>query len=137
MRPPGSSASRPRAVDRPVGEARYGRMFPELNGLGTDPGVLRRAGRGGGVCDAAAALDHPAPAGDDATEAAGWPFFGQLVAHDITADRSQAERRGGGDRLGPSAYLSREPGWTPTLPHADQSFGMADLLVLAGQGRIS
>jgi hypothetical protein len=25
---------------------------------------------------------------DDATEAAGWPFFGQLVAHDITADRS-------------------------------------------------
>ena len=25
---------------------------------------------------------------DDATVAAGWPFFGQFVAHDITADRS-------------------------------------------------
>ena len=33
-------------------------------------------------------LDGPAPGGDDATEAAGWPFFGQFVAHDITADRS-------------------------------------------------
>lgn len=102
MRPPGTSASRQRrpsptvrrrlgsarAIDRPVGEARYGRMFPELSALGTDPGVLRRAGSGGGVCDAAAALDRPTPAGDDATEAAGWPFFGQLIAHDITADRS-------------------------------------------------
>ena len=26
--------------------------------------------------------------GDYAAGAAGWPFFGQLVAHDITADRS-------------------------------------------------
>ena len=32
-------------------------------------------------------LDRLGPGGDDATEAAGWPFFGQLIAHDITADR--------------------------------------------------
>src|SRR4051794_29475936 len=76
-----------RAVDRPTGSARYGRMFPGLEPLGTDPQVLMRAGGTGGICDAAAALDDVS-AGDDATEAAGWPFFGQLIAHDITADRS-------------------------------------------------
>jgi hypothetical protein len=77
-----------RAVDKPTGAARYGRMFPGLAPLGGDPQVLMRAGDTGGICDAAAVLDRATPAGDDATEAAGWPFFGQLVAHDITADRS-------------------------------------------------
>ncbi len=77
-----------RAVDRPIAAARYGRMFPELAPLGTDSEVLERAGSNGGVCDAAAVLDTVNAGRDDATEAAGWPFFGQLVAHDITADRS-------------------------------------------------
>ncbi len=77
-----------RAVDRPAGAARYGRMFPGLAPLGTDPQLLTRAGESGGVCDAAAFLDRIGPDGDDAAEAAGWPFFGQLIAHDITADRS-------------------------------------------------
>jgi hypothetical protein len=77
-----------RAVDRPSGAARYGRMFPELIPLDTDAGLLMRAGSKGGICDAAAVLDRLTGGGDDATEAAGWPFFGQLVAHDITADRS-------------------------------------------------
>ncbi|MFF0342655.1 peroxidase family protein [Kribbella sp. NPDC004875] len=76
-----------RSVDRPTGGARYGRMFAELEPLGTDPQVLMRAGADGGVCDAAAALDLGS-GGDDAEQAAGWPFFGQLVAHDTTADRS-------------------------------------------------
>lgn len=76
-----------RAVDRPTGSSRYGRMFPGLDPLGTDPGLLMHAGETGGVCDAAAVLGV-AGHGDDATEAAGWPFFGQLIAHDITADRS-------------------------------------------------
>jgi hypothetical protein len=62
-------------------------MFRNLEPLGTDPHVLMRAGGDGGICDAAAELDLGA-GGDDATEAAGWPFFGQLVAHDTTADRS-------------------------------------------------
>ncbi|MCO8274942.1 peroxidase [Actinoplanes sp. TRM 88003] len=77
-----------RAVDRPTGAARYGRMFPGLEPLGADTQLLMRAGDNGGVCDAAAVLDALAPGGDDATGAAGWPFFGQLIAHDITADRS-------------------------------------------------
>ncbi|MFC0506582.1 peroxidase family protein [Micromonospora costi] len=76
-----------RAVDRPTGGARYGRMFRGLDPLGTDPELLMRAGGDGGICDAAV-LDRLTSGGDDATEAAGWPFFGQLVAHDITADRS-------------------------------------------------
>jgi hypothetical protein len=77
-----------RAVDRPTGAARYGRMFPDLAPLGTDPALLMRAGSNGGICDAAAVLDRLGLGGDDAAEAAGWPFFGQLIAHDITADRS-------------------------------------------------
>ncbi|MCY1139030.1 peroxidase [Actinoplanes sp. Pm04-4] len=77
-----------RAVDRPTAAARYGRMFDGLEPLGTDPQMLMRAGDAGGVCDAAAVLDQLAPDGDDAAGAAGWPFFGQLIAHDITADRS-------------------------------------------------
>ncbi|HEY3562249.1 MAG TPA: peroxidase family protein [Kribbella sp.] len=76
-----------RSVDRPTGGARYGRMFPGLDPLGTDPQVLMRAGADGGICDAAAVLD-PGEGGDDAEQAAGWPFFGQLLAHDTTADRS-------------------------------------------------
>jgi len=77
-----------RAVDRPTGAARYGRMFPDLDPLGSDPQALMRAGGSGGICDAAAVLDRLGADGDDATEAAEWPFFGQLIAHDITADRS-------------------------------------------------
>ena len=77
-----------RAVDRPTGAARYGRMFPHLDPLDTGPRLLMRAGDQGGVCDAARVLDGLDTGADDATEAAGWPFFGQLIAHDITADRS-------------------------------------------------
>jgi hypothetical protein len=47
-----------------------------------------RAAGAGGICDAAPVLDRLSRDGDDAAEAAGWPFFGQLIAHDITADRS-------------------------------------------------
>ncbi|SNT63235.1 Animal haem peroxidase [Asanoa hainanensis] len=77
-----------RSVDGPTGPARYGRMFRDLAPLGTDPQLLMRAGSNGGVCDSAAVLDELNATGDDATEAAGWPFFGQIVAHDLTADRS-------------------------------------------------
>jgi hypothetical protein len=63
-------------------------MFPDLRPLGTDVRLLTRAGSSGGIFDAAAVLDGPASGADDAEEAAGWPFFGQLIAHDITADRS-------------------------------------------------
>jgi hypothetical protein len=46
---------------------------------------LYALGRAGGLCDCTDQEDDEASLG---TEAAGWPFFGQFVAHDITADRS-------------------------------------------------
>jgi hypothetical protein len=65
-------------------------LFPELAPLECEDDALHALGRAGGVCDAAAAaveaeLGRPDP---DAQGAAGWPVFGQFVAHDLTADRS-------------------------------------------------
>jgi hypothetical protein len=42
-------------------------------------------GSAGGACDG---TPSESAAADDASVAAGWPFLGQFVAHDITADRS-------------------------------------------------
>jgi Animal haem peroxidase len=71
----------PERVDAPIeGAGRYGRMF-DLPPLEADDALLHRIGAADGFCDA----------GDrdqDAVVEAGWPFFGQYVAHDLTADRS-------------------------------------------------
>jgi hypothetical protein len=75
-----------RAIDAPVYAGRYGRLFSELPALATEDEFLRSLGRRGGACDGGPAAD--ADESDDAREAAGWPLFGQFVAHDITADRS-------------------------------------------------
>src|SRR5204862_148797 len=50
-----------------------------------DESFLHALGRAGGICDCGDAEDEEASLG---SEAAGWPFFGQFIAHDITADRS-------------------------------------------------
>ena len=68
-----------------IGSASYARMFPELPAFKSDDAFLVALGRAGGLCDCADEEDEPASLG---SEAAGWPFFGQFVAHDITADRS-------------------------------------------------
>jgi hypothetical protein len=60
-------------------------MFPELPAFKSDDAFLVALGRAGGLCDCTDEEDEPASLG---SEAAGWPFFGQFVAHDITADRS-------------------------------------------------
>jgi hypothetical protein len=78
MRPPGHAVTA-------TGPARYARMFPELPSLGTDEAFLHALGAAGGVCDCGDATDTPQSL---AGVCAGWPFFGQFVAHDITADRS-------------------------------------------------
>ena len=71
----------PERVDAPIGPGgRYGRMF-DLPPLEADEQLLHELGAAGGFCDGS----------DDARDArveAGWPFFGQYVAHDLTADRS-------------------------------------------------
>jgi Animal haem peroxidase len=73
------------AIDAPLGPTSYGRMFPELPSFQADEQFLRALGRAGGICDCGDAGDSPQSLGD---AAAGWPIFGQFVAHDITADRS-------------------------------------------------
>ena len=73
------------AIDAPLGTASYARMFPELPSFQADEQFLRALGRAGGVCDCVDVDDSPDSLGDTA---AGWPIFGQFVAHDITADRS-------------------------------------------------
>jgi len=55
-------------------------MF-DLPALESDEALLHRIGAAGGFCDGGDCKD-------DAAVEAGWPFFGQYVAHDLTADRS-------------------------------------------------
>ncbi len=71
--------------DAPVTAQAYGLLFPELPALDADESFIQRLGNIGGPCDGSDVTD---PDRDAAREAAGWPFFGQYVAHDITADRS-------------------------------------------------
>lgn len=73
------------AIDAPVGPATYARMFPELPSFQADEQFLHALGRAGGLCDCGDVDDSPDSLGETA---AGWPIFGQFVAHDITADRS-------------------------------------------------
>jgi len=62
----------------------YGRLFPDLEPLDSNERFLHTLGGQGGACDGASCKTALA----DAATASGWPFFGQFVAHDITADRS-------------------------------------------------
>ena len=73
------------AIDASLGPASYARMFPDLPSFHADERFLHALGRAGGVCDCGDVDDSPEALGDTA---AGWPIFGQFVAHDITADRS-------------------------------------------------
>ena len=64
-------------------ESKYGRMFPNLPGLDIDEGFLLALGRSGSTMDAARHENR-----DNPRIPAAWAFFGQFIAHDITADRS-------------------------------------------------
>jgi hypothetical protein len=73
------------ALGRDAGAGTYGgqyrRLFDDLPGLVGEEALLHALGAAGGVCDG----------GEDCADsavAAGWPFLGQFLAHDITADRS-------------------------------------------------
>jgi Animal haem peroxidase len=77
------------APSRSTGQsAGYRRMFPDLDPLPVEYEALAAAGQPGGVCAPPAAAGDSARGSGDAVQAAGWPFFAQLIAHDITADRS-------------------------------------------------
>jgi Animal haem peroxidase len=71
-----------RTIDAPLVEGgRYGRMFPNLPGATFDDDRLLALGVEGAICDGAAC-------DTESRIEAGQPFFGQYIAHDITADRS-------------------------------------------------
>ena len=71
-----------RTVDAPLVEGgRYGRMFPGLPAASIDEDRMLALGAEGGICDGGLCNDN-------SHVEAGQPFFGQYLAHDITADRS-------------------------------------------------
>src|SRR5256714_6402721 len=71
-----------RTIDAPVTEGgRYGRMFPDLPAATFDDDRLLALGIEGGICDGGAS-------DEESQVEAGQPFFGQYLAHDLTADRS-------------------------------------------------
>ncbi len=74
---------------------RYRRMFESLPALDVDEEALHALGRPGGPCDAGVDFTDDRDAG----VAAVWPFFGQFIAHDITADRSPLGHRSDPDQI--------------------------------------
>jgi hypothetical protein len=85
----------PGRVDAPIHGGRYRSLFPGLPPLEADEAALHALGRPGGPCDLG--IDSADDA--DARVAAVWPFFGQFVAHDITADRSPVTHRADAGRI--------------------------------------
>jgi Animal haem peroxidase len=79
-----------------VAPTSYARLFPELPSFTAEDSFLYALGRAGGLCDCGDVGDDESSLG---SEAAGWPFFGQFVAHDITADRSALQARVDPSRL--------------------------------------
>jgi Animal haem peroxidase len=95
-------------------EGRYGRMFPDLPALEGDDERLLALGILGAACG-----DGTDTA--EGREAAGWPVFGQFVAHDITADRSPLQAEADPARIGnfrlPRANLEAVYGAGPASPY--------------------
>src|ERR1700754_2494408 len=76
----------PERADAPASGGRYRLLFDDLPPLQVDEEMLHALGRPGGACD-------PGTDPADSNVAAVWPFFGQFIAHDITADRSPLVHR--------------------------------------------
>jgi hypothetical protein len=64
-------------------------MFEDLPALQVNEASLHVLGRPGGPCDVGVEFADD----EDGAVAAVWPFFGQFIAHDITADRSPLGQR--------------------------------------------
>ena len=69
----------------PLAPQRMLGCFPNSHRFQADEQFLHALGRAGGLCGCGDMDDSPDSLGDTA---AGWPIFGQFVAHDITADQS-------------------------------------------------
>lgn len=78
-----------------MSRGQYRSLFEDLPALHVDEDALHELGRPGGACDLGVGFT-----GDvDSEVAAVWPFFGQFVAHDITADRSPLVPRADPDKI--------------------------------------
>ena len=72
----------------------YGRMFPELPPLTAGEAYFAEQGRAA-IRGTSSVFRHDVDGAgdDDDLPAAGWPVFAQLLAHDLTADRSALSTR--------------------------------------------
>lgn len=78
-------SERPRLPDLP--EGRFGRLFPDLPRQRASGDALLRYGAADGPLESRSVVREVTEE-DNPRIPAGWPFFGQFVAHDITHDRS-------------------------------------------------
>ena len=121
----------PERVGDSVYGGRYRLLFENLPALDSEDEALHALGSPGGICD-----DDADPSTDGAM-AAGWPFFGQFIAHDITADRSPLGHRADPEQVKnfrtPRANLEGVYGAGPTgSPYLFQRDDPAKLLL--GEG---
>ena len=103
----------PERVDAPVYDGRYRRLFADLPALDVDEAALHALGRSGRPVRPRRSTSPTTPT---RRVAAVWPFFGQFVAHDITADRSPLDAS---RRCRPDPQLPRaegQPGGRSTAP---------------------
>jgi hypothetical protein len=123
----------PERVDAPAEGGRYRSLFADLPPLRVSEGALHALGGPGGPCD----LGVDAADAADSRVAAVWPFFGQFIAHDITADRSPVTHRADPARLrnarAPRANLESLYGAGPVgMPYLYRQDDPAKLLLAPG-----
>ncbi len=69
-------------------DGKYGRMFSDLTTPEDNETLLLALSRSGSMMDYTVKTDDAGTASDNPRIPAGFPIFGQFIAHDITADRS-------------------------------------------------
>jgi hypothetical protein len=82
-----------------VADGKYGRMFASLPRYQAEEAALLALGRSHAVIDSVIEPDHTGSATDNPRISAGFPIFGQFIAHDITADRSLLQHHASLDEL--------------------------------------
>jgi hypothetical protein len=75
----------PRLPDSP--ESRFGRLFPDLPCQNASGDALLKYGRAGGPLQSRPRIQRDL-SDENPRISAGWAFFGQFIAHDITHDRA-------------------------------------------------
>jgi len=78
-------SERPRLPESPG--SRFGRLFPDLPRQNVSGDALLKYGRADGPLESRTKI-HQGLSDENPRIPAGWPFFGQFIAHDITNDRA-------------------------------------------------